>query len=152
MFDMKTLRERLLLSRRDLDINQDIVAERSGISGAYISKIERGRADNVGVKTIFALAQALGVSPAYLLGLTDNPLAGVDDEEDEQLQEAQTTYTTDPTLTELLTLYHTMSDDQRRRFIDAAKLLMGIPRIITKRNLNGQPKHDQIPAPGALHA
>lgn len=36
---------------------------------------------NVGVKTVFALASALGVSPAYLLGLTDNPLQGLDDDE-----------------------------------------------------------------------
>ena len=78
------------------------------------------------------IAEALGVSPAYLLGLTDDPLKGVDDEEDEPLtlRERSTPYITDPTMTELLALLQELNPEQRRRFVDAAKLLLGVPRII----------------------
>jgi transcriptional regulator with XRE-family HTH domain len=65
---------RLLRSRRDLDWRQEDLAEKSGVSRTYISEIERGRITNVGIEPIFALADALGVTVPYLLGLTDDPL------------------------------------------------------------------------------
>lgn len=84
MIDAKTLSRRVFLSRRDLNVNQEWVADHAGISRAYVSKIERGNASNVGTEVIFALARALGVSSAYLLGLTDDPLGAIDEEEDEE--------------------------------------------------------------------
>ncbi len=63
--------------------DQANLANASGVSRSRISEIERGRATNVGVDAIFALADALNVSPAYLLGQTDDPLEGVVDEEEE---------------------------------------------------------------------
>lgn len=73
MFDTKLLGERLLLNRRDLKMDQLELASRSGVSNTYISDIERGRARKIGVDVVFALAEALGVSPIYLMGITDNP-------------------------------------------------------------------------------
>jgi len=73
MFDTKLLGERLLLNRRDLKMDQMELSSRSGVSNTYISDIERGRARKIGVDVIFALAEALGVSPIYLMGMTDNP-------------------------------------------------------------------------------
>jgi len=71
MYDMKLLGKRVMMSRYDLNVNQLELSERSGVSNTYISDIERGRARKVGVDVVFALAEALQVNPAYLLGLTD---------------------------------------------------------------------------------
>jgi transcriptional regulator with XRE-family HTH domain len=72
MFSAKTLAQRVLLARRDLQWDQDELSRKSGISRGYISEIERLRKTNVGIEVVFALADALGVTVPYLLGLTDN--------------------------------------------------------------------------------
>jgi transcriptional regulator with XRE-family HTH domain len=69
-----TLRQRLLLSRRDLDLNQEDLELRSGVSQATISRIERGQTDRVNLVTVEDLARALGVRPEYLAGWSDDPL------------------------------------------------------------------------------
>lgn len=90
----KTIAFRVLLSRRDLNWDQEKLAEASGISRGYISKLERGYTTNPGVEIIFALAKALGISVEYLLGLTDDPLARIKDEEESiHSQENSITYT-----------------------------------------------------------
>ena len=43
---------------------------------------------NIGKNTVIALAQALGVAPAYLFGLTENPLEGIEDDEAVRATEA----------------------------------------------------------------
>ena len=63
---------RLLRSRRDMNWRQEDLAQASGVSRTYISEIERGRVTNVGVEALSALADALGVTVQYLLGLTDD--------------------------------------------------------------------------------
>lgn len=71
------LAQRLLLSRRDLDITQIDLASRAGnTSAAYISDLERGKVVNPTVEVVATLAGALGVSPSYLLGWSDDPLSG----------------------------------------------------------------------------
>ncbi len=72
MFSAKTLAQRVLLARRDLQWDQDELSRKSGISRGYISEIERLRKTNVGIEVVFALADALGVTVPYLLGVTDN--------------------------------------------------------------------------------
>lgn len=72
--------DRVLLERRQVGINQEELARRIGLkSSSYISQIERNQADNVGINVVFGIADALGVSPAYLMGFTDDPLAAMDD-------------------------------------------------------------------------
>jgi transcriptional regulator with XRE-family HTH domain len=74
MYSAKQFGQRVLLSRRDLGWDQERLAAASTVSRSRISEIERGKASNVGVEGIFSLADALGVSVAYLLGLSDDPL------------------------------------------------------------------------------
>ena len=74
MYDAKMLASRVLMSRRDLDLDQKQLAEQSGVSRPYISQIERARKTNVSVDVLFSLADALGVTVQYLLGLTDDAL------------------------------------------------------------------------------
>ncbi|MFZ2421997.1 MAG: helix-turn-helix transcriptional regulator [Anaerolineae bacterium] len=76
---MSDLSSRLLLSRRELDLNQDELARRVGVDRSYISQIERGVVTNVGVEVLMKVADALKISLAYLLGLTDAPLGNAND-------------------------------------------------------------------------
>ena len=78
MYSAKTLSDRLHLLRRDMKWDQSELAERSGVSRGYISEIERGVKQNVGVEVVFALAEALGVSVGYLLGVSESPLGESD--------------------------------------------------------------------------
>ena len=79
MYNAKLLAQRLLLSRRDLSWRQEDLEAKSGISRTYISEIERGRISNVGIEVVFAIAEALGVSVSYLLGLTEDALGEGED-------------------------------------------------------------------------
>jgi transcriptional regulator with XRE-family HTH domain len=74
MYNARMLAQRLLLSRRDLDWDQKDLSAKSGISQTYISQIERGRKINIGIDVVFSLAEALGVTVPYLLGISDDPL------------------------------------------------------------------------------
>jgi transcriptional regulator with XRE-family HTH domain len=89
------LANRLLLSRRDLDITQIDLAQRAGnVSAAYISDLERNKVTNPTVEVLEALARALGVDPAYLAGWSDAPLG-----------EEAVAQPRDPRLQELLDLF-----------------------------------------------
>lgn len=123
------LGKRLLLSRRDLGWNQDDLAEKSGISRGYISNIERGRITNVGVEVVFALAEALEVTPAYLLGLVDDPLANV---QESALRESGPGHHLDPLDEELLEIVQQFDRDQKRTFLEFARTILrpNKPRII----------------------
>lgn len=71
--------ERLLIERRRIGMTQDTLARLAGVSRVYISQIENNRDVDVGIRTLYAIAKAIGVSPLYLLGETEDPLRGVDD-------------------------------------------------------------------------
>ncbi|TXH47637.1 MAG: XRE family transcriptional regulator [Desulfurellales bacterium] len=126
MYSALTLAQRILLSRRDLDWKQENLAEASGVSRTYISNIERGRITNVGVEVIFALAKALGVSPQYLLGLTEDPLAGVPDGDAEERQQF------DAVTQEFLNLFQQLSPQQQSTLLSIAKVIKAAdePKII----------------------
>ena len=68
----------MLLERRRLNLNQDYLAGVIGVDRTYISRIERNQDMNVGIKTIEALANALGVSVSYLIGASESPLGEQD--------------------------------------------------------------------------
>lgn len=71
---------RILLARRDLDMTQAALAARTSLSAQYISDLERGKSENPNIRDILSLAGALNISPAYLLGWTDDPLASIQSE------------------------------------------------------------------------
>lgn len=76
---MSVLRgDRVLIERRRLDMKQETLASMVGVNRSYISQIERDIDVNVGVKTVQALADALGVSVGYLLGMSESPLGEPD--------------------------------------------------------------------------
>lgn len=70
--DHKQLGRQILMYRKDRGITQGDLASRAGISRTYVSIIETGKARNISVKVLYALAAELGVTPADLgLTLTD---------------------------------------------------------------------------------
>ena len=68
----ETLALRVRLSRYRRDWNQRQVADRVGCALSHISRIELGRSVP-SLRTLVALADALGVSVAYLVGEVDTP-------------------------------------------------------------------------------
>ena len=124
---MSTLGDRVLLKRRQLDIKQAVLAQRAQISPTYLSEIERGKATNVTIDIVFHLAEALGISVPYLLGLSDAPTSADDGAPIEAGQDRLTFEVRDPELralmVELADLMHGMTPAQRRYFADQVRLM-----------------------------
>jgi transcriptional regulator with XRE-family HTH domain len=64
--------KRVRLVRIGLDLSQDEVATKAGVTRNFVSAIERG-AQGLDAWRLRLLADALGVAPAWLLGLTGEP-------------------------------------------------------------------------------
>jgi len=128
----KTLGDRVLLARRDLNINQDELGRRVGISRPFISDIERGKTTNVGVETVFALAEALGVQPAYLLGISD---VMVDESDDDTLAGGRAVYVVGDMeeysmVQELLKLFQGLRPADQVFALGMMRRMGGGPRVI----------------------
>lgn len=107
------LPERLLLSRRQANLNQLELARRSSVSNSYISDIENGRISNVGLEVIEVLARALEVPPQWLAGWGDDSLLSSEVEElDEEVKK-------------LIDVYQQLDSKQKSLLIEMAKLLKG---------------------------
>ncbi len=131
MSKAKTLGQKVRMERATLGWNQSALAEKVGVSRQYISDIERDSDTiNIGNKTILSLADALGVSPAYLMGLTENPLQGVEDEEESQ--PASPPRWSAGIGKELLDVFQKLSADDQAMLLSIAKRLKDAdtPRII----------------------
>ncbi len=116
------------MSRRDYKMTQGELSERSGVSRSYIAQVERGDVTNIGVEPLMALAKALDVSVAYLVGETD--VATKEDEDELTLAESRNVYSVDPATRELLELIEGMDGSQRQQLIGIARVLSGAPRVI----------------------
>jgi transcriptional regulator with XRE-family HTH domain len=92
-----------------------------------LSEIERGKATNVTIDIVFQLAEALGISVPYLLGLSDAPTSADDGAPIEAGQDRLVFEVRDPELralmVELADLMHGMTPAQRRYFADQARLM-----------------------------
>ena len=67
------LGQRVLLQRRALGLSQEELAERCGFRYQVISRLERGHQDIYAMR-LARIAQELGVSADYLLGLQETPI------------------------------------------------------------------------------
>lgn len=129
------LAERLLLSRRDVDITQEDLAQQAGnLSAAYISSLERGKVLNPTTEVIEALATALGVRPEYLLGWSDDPLG---ESQPASIAEGRVVYQVNSPaeyrqIQELLDLWQELTADDQRMLLELADKLRraGNARIV----------------------
>lgn len=132
----KSLGFRVLLSRRDLGWDQETLACNAGISRGYISKLERGYTKNPGIEVIKALAKALGISTEYLMGSTDDPLAGVEEETKEakffnelQFQSAAIDPKTFHLLQRLIAIFNELSPRDRAVLLRLAETLRHVDTL-----------------------
>lgn len=68
-----TMGERLKALRKEKRMTLDDVAKRIGVGRATVLKYENGMITNVPSDKVESLATMFGVSPAYLMGWTDDP-------------------------------------------------------------------------------
>lgn len=130
-----TLAQRLLISRRDLDITQEDLARRAGnVSPAYISSLERGKVTNPTADVLEALAAALGVQPEYLIGWSDDPSG---EDQPASIAEGRVVYqVANPVeyrqVQELLDLWQDLTPEDQRMILEMAQHLrrVGNARII----------------------
>lgn len=64
--------KRVRLVRVDLDLSQDDIATKAGVTRNFVSAIERG-AQGLDTWRLRRLADALGIGLGWLLGLTEQP-------------------------------------------------------------------------------
>lgn len=73
---LRALATRIRKARRDLDLSQEDLADRAGVSRSVVAELERSRLDqptrkrpprNITLDSLFRMADALGVHPADLL-------------------------------------------------------------------------------------
>lgn len=67
--DMAQFQERIRSTRKARNMSLQDVADASGFTKSHVWELERGRSRNPTVRAVWSLANALGVSPAWLLGL-----------------------------------------------------------------------------------
>ena len=119
--------DRVHMSRRDLHMKQKDLARLVGISRTYVSQIETGTVSDVMTDVVVKLAQALGVSVHYLLGLSDAPTTADDGAPIEASASRLVFDVRDPELrgllVELADLLHGMTPAQRRYFAEQARLM-----------------------------
>ncbi|WCT73964.1 helix-turn-helix transcriptional regulator [Sphingomonas naphthae] len=69
MPDLSQMQARIAQVRAARKMTLDEVAKASGFTKAHIWELEKGRSRNPTVRAVWGLSRALGVSPAWLLGL-----------------------------------------------------------------------------------
>ena len=70
---MPFMRERLRDARKNKDMTLQEVAERVGVAMQTIQRYETGEIKSISTSTVEKLANALYVTPGYLMGWTDDP-------------------------------------------------------------------------------
>jgi transcriptional regulator with XRE-family HTH domain len=67
-----SLAQRLRVARAYTGLSQRELAKAAGLNNVQLSKLERGITKEIQGSTLRRLCEALGVSPQYLLGMTDD--------------------------------------------------------------------------------
>lgn len=107
------LAERVRARREELGLSQTELAQKMGYnSRSSINKIENGRA--ISQKLIVRLAEALEVSPSYLMGWDEKP---------EEQAEYEASILMDEDIMELVHLYKCLDSEQKKAVKQMAKLL-----------------------------
>lgn len=103
--------------RKELDLTQDEVAAKVGVSGATVARWESGEIRNMRRDRIYKLSQILQLSPAEIMGFTETELRSF--EEGDLLAYSST----DAGAVELLELYRKMERTDRNRILEFARAL-----------------------------
>ncbi len=111
---MSIVGKRIHDRRIELGISADLLAEKLGKNRATIYRYESDDIENMPLQIISPLAEILCVSPAYLMGWTDdmNPNTNELAVEDE------------PERDEFVRLFSYLNSENRKRMIDLMKVLV----------------------------
>ncbi len=100
----------ILRERRSLlGLTLDDVGRYVGVSGATVSRWEKGDIENIRRDKIAKLAEVLRVTPAYLMGWPENPAISMPDMSDEMII--------------LNRAARKMTAEQRKKLLDMAKVM-----------------------------
>lgn len=69
--DVALLQKRIVATRARRKLTLQQVADGSGLSKSYVWELEKGSISNPTIRAVWSVAGALGVTPAYLMGLDD---------------------------------------------------------------------------------
>ena len=125
-----------MIERRRLGMKQDVLAKLANVHRSYISQIENDADVKVSVDVVAALAEALGVTIPYLLGLTDNPLGLTDERSSSDLDDQIVITVEDPRdralIQEIVELLARSSHEDRAYIAELVRRLIKPmrPRII----------------------
>ena len=72
MPDMEQFQERIRATRQARGMTLDELGAASGFTKSHVWELERGKSRNPTVRAVWGLSSALGVTPAWLLGLDTN--------------------------------------------------------------------------------
>lgn len=120
---MTTLGEKFRQLRKARGFSQRKLADLAGVSNDYISKIEKGKNENVGVITLKKIADALMVSPFELQ--SDTPLS----QKALKPHKARSNdfqFKPDKSTTELLKLWSHLDRADRKVILNVAKQLANL--------------------------
>lgn len=107
-----SLADRVRIRREELKLSQEELAQRLGYkSRSSVNKVECGR--EISQKVIVRYAEALGVTPAYLMGW---------DEEPEAQAEFEASVLLDDDVMDLVHNYMCLTDEQKKAVKQMAKL------------------------------
>lgn len=71
----KIFGERLRARRLQLEMRQQKLADDMGAKQGWISELEHGKQTRLEAETVYRVAQVLGCTADYLLGMSDDPTA-----------------------------------------------------------------------------
>jgi transcriptional regulator with XRE-family HTH domain len=69
---MEKMSQRIFDKRKELGLTMEELGEKSGVSKSTINKWEKGQIGSIKSQNITALANALSVSPLWLMGIEDD--------------------------------------------------------------------------------
>lgn len=81
MGDMQDIINRIKKRRLELDMSYQDLSDKTGISKSTLQRYETGFIKNLGIDKLEMLANALGVSPAYLMGWKEKQPTELDETE-----------------------------------------------------------------------
>ncbi len=119
--DLVGLGERVAQRRRRLHLEQADVADRAGLSPAYVSRLERGRIIAPKITDLRSIARALDVTLDDLIN--DRPSSRLTPDDEAELQALLRRPEFLPDFAAFLDGYDAASEEDRRRLLAAFRVL-----------------------------
>lgn len=118
MFDQKQIGYRIKLRREELGMTLEDIASSIKVARSTVQRYEAGSINRPKLPVLYAISQALRVSPDWLLGITDDPTPNI---EKTAAGEGNGLSALDAKLMELV---HLLTEDQKRMLLAQIEYLL----------------------------